>query len=391
MKSFLRVFAFGLWLGCACAAWSQMPAAQKIDRVDIKFRGPASVSEQFIRSNLRLKAGSLYHPESAQDEVQALYATGQFLNIRVTADQADDGGVILTYILQARPRISEIKLVGNKKVNDSKLKKKITVKVGEPLDEQKLFTDSQEMEKLYEKYGYPGSRVDAIPTTDELNGRATVTFQITESPKVKITRIEFIGAAAYPQKVLRKQLKTVQHWMFSWLTGSGVFKQDDYDDDRNTLADYYRSHGYLDFEIKDVKFDHPTPNTLVLRFFVFEGRQYKVGAISFAGATLLPTNAVTPEFKSGPEPKPKTGPAHKAWADGRQFSQAFTMKSGGTFTPDGLEKDRKAIEDFYGSRGYIEVAQGQALNDRANPQRGQRHDGFEVPGGGRPEILRGKN
>jgi outer membrane protein assembly factor BamA len=73
-------------------------------------------------------------------------------------DQADDGGVVLTYIVQARPRITEIKLEGNKKVSDSKLKKKITVKVGEPLDEQKLFTDVQEIKKLYEKYGYPTRR-----------------------------------------------------------------------------------------------------------------------------------------------------------------------------------------------------------------------------------------
>ena len=96
------------------------------------------------------------------------------------------------------------------------------------------------MEKLYEKYGFPGSRVNAIPAIDEASGRGSVTFQITESPKVKITKIEFIGAAAFPQKELRKQLKTIQHWMFSWLTGSGVFKQDDFDDDKNTLADYYQ-------------------------------------------------------------------------------------------------------------------------------------------------------
>ena len=67
-------------------------------------------------------------------------------------------------------------------------------------------------------------------------------------------------------------------------------------------------HGYLDFEIKDVKLDHPTPNTMVIRFYIFEGRQYKVGAILFSGTTLLPTNAVSPGFKPGPEPKPQDQP-----------------------------------------------------------------------------------
>ncbi len=38
------------------------------------------------------------------------------------------------------------------------------------------------------------------------------------------------------------------------------------------------------------------------------------------------------------------------------------MDSGDMFTPDGLTKDSELIEDFYGSKGYIEISQGQALH-----------------------------
>ena len=304
MKLFLRLFGIWLLLGCAPAAWSQT-TGPKIDRVDIKFVGPASVSEQFIRANIRLKAGDIYRPNNTEDDVHALYATGQFYNIRVTVDPADDGGVVLTYIVQARPRITDIKIEGNKKLSDSKLRKKITVKVGEPLDEQKLFTDAQEIKKLYEKYGHPDTQVKYVLNIDENAGRGSVTFEISRKPKVKITQVEFIGAAAFPQKELRKQIKTKQRWMCSWLTGRGVFKQDDFDDDNDALADFYRNHGYLDFEIKDVKLDHPTPNTMVIQFYVFEGRQYKVGAVTFSGTTIFPTNAVSPASIRGRSRSPK--------------------------------------------------------------------------------------
>ena len=360
MKLFFRLFGIWLLLGCASTAWSQT-TGPKIDRVDVKFVGPASVSEPFIRANIRLKAGNIYRPNNTEDDVHALYATGQFYNIRVTVDPAEDGGVILTYIVQARPRISEIKLEGNKKLTDSKLRKKITVKVGDPLDEQKLFTDVQEMQKLYEKYGHPDTQVKYVLNIDENAGRGSVTFEITESPKVKIMRVEFLGAAAFPQKELRKQLKTRQRWMWSWLTGRGTFKQDDFDADRDELVDFYRNHGYLDFEIKDVKLDRPTTNTMVIQFYVFEGRQYRAGAITFGDTTMFPTNAVSPAFNPGPEPRPKTSPAYAAWLRNRKLNKDFTMKTGSIFTPDGLTKDTKAVEDFYGSQGYIEVAQGQAL------------------------------
>ena len=359
MKSFLRLLGVWLLIGCVQLAWSQV-AGPKVDRVDVKYVGPASVSEQFIHANIRLKAGDIYTPSLADNDVHSLYGTGQFYNIRYSIDAQDDGGVVVTYIVQARLRVTDIKLSGNKELSDSKLKKKITVKTGDPLDEQKLFTDVQEIKKLYEKYGYPNTQVKYVfDMFDEPAGRASVTFQIAESQKIKITRVEFDGATAFPQKELRKQIKTRTHWMFSWITGSGVFKQDEFDDDKDALTQFYRNHGYLDFEIKEVKFDRPTASTMALRFVVFEGKQYKVGSVSFNETTMLDTNAVRLDYQLGPEPK--SGPERSDWLRRRDLNRKFAMKSGSIFTPDGLSKDLTALEDYYGSQGHIDVQRGQTL------------------------------
>ncbi|MGP8021515.1 MAG: outer membrane protein assembly factor BamA [Limisphaerales bacterium] len=331
--------------------WSQT-AGLKIDRVDIKYVGPASVSEQFIRSNIRFKAGDFYNASASEADIRNLYSTGQFYNIRVSLDQASDGGVVLTYIVQARPRLTEIKIEGNKKLSASKIRKKITAKIGQPLDEQKLFTDSQEIQKLYEKYGYAGTKVKYVVDVDENAGRGTATFQIAEQPKVKIVKVEFIGAAAFSQRELRKQLKTRQRWMFSWLTGSDVYKEDQFEDDQDALTEFYRSHGYLDFEIKDVKLEHPTPKTMDIRFFVFEGRQYKVGSVKFTGNKIFNDEQVRQGLQyvhDFERERGKLGP------------HGLPMDVGDVFTPDGLDKDVTAVEDFYGSKGYINVRQGPAL------------------------------
>jgi len=360
MKLFLRLFGVWLLLGCAQVAWAQA-AGPKVDRVDISYVGPTNVSEQFIRANISLKAGDSYRPNVTENDVHSLYGTGQFNTIYVLATN-DNSALIVTYIVQARLRITDVKITGNKELSASKIRKKITVKVGEPLDEQKLFTDVQEIKKLYEKYGYPETQVKYVfDTFDDAAGRASVTFQIVESQKIKVTRVEFTGASAFPQKELRKQIKTRAHWMFSWITGSGVFKQDEFDDDKDALTQFYRNHGYLDFEIKDVKFDRPTMGTMALQFNVYEGKQYKMGAVTFTNATLLPTNAISPAFNPGPEPKPKGSPADAAWLRNRKLNADFKMKTGSTFTPDGLDKDTTAVEDFYGSQGYIDVQRGITL------------------------------
>jgi outer membrane protein insertion porin family len=352
MNSIIRPLGVSLVLGCATAALAQS-TGPKIDRVDVKFVGPASVSEEFIRANIKLKSGTVYLPGLTQEDVHELYSTGQFYNIRVAAEPSADGGMVLTYIVQVRPRITDIKIEGNQKLSHSKLKKKITLKVGDALDEQKLFTDVQEMKKLYERYGLADTQVKYILNVDETTGHGSVTFHIEETPKVKIKDVIFENAKAFPQKKLRAELKTRRRWAFSWLTGSGYLKQDEFDGDRERLNDYYREHGYLDFEIKEVKLDRPTTNLMFVKYYVDEGRQYHVGGIKISGTKLF----TDPEIVKGlhavhdyEHSKAKLG-AH-----------GLPMDTGDVFSPGGLTKDTEAVEDFYGSKGYVEISQGKALH-----------------------------
>ena len=340
----------------------------KIDQIDIQYIGPASVSEQFIRSHIQLQAGRNYLPAATESDIHSLYSTGQFYNIRVSVQQEADGGVNLSYIVQVKPRLTEIKIVGNAKMRTSKIRKKITTKVGQPLDEEKLFTDSQAITDYYEKEGFPGTTVKYVTDIDEVAGTGTATFQIIEGHKMKIAQIDFVGAAAFSQYKLRHQLKTRQHWMFSWITGSDLYKEDQFEDDKDALVDFYRSHGYLDFEIKDVRFTYPTPKKMDIQFFVYEGKQYRVGSISFTGTTLLPLDAISPAYNPGPAPKPKYSPAYYAWIRAKKFNKDFAMKTGDVFTPDGLNTTNiNAIQDFYGSLGYISVQRGEGLNVQQIP------------------------
>jgi outer membrane protein insertion porin family len=351
MKLIYRLLLPLLLLGGAPALRAQSAGAT-IDRVDIKFVGPATVSDQFIRVNIRVKKGDIYRPSATQDDVRSLYATGQFYNIRVTTDQSPTGGVILTYIVQARPRVTEVTLEGNKKLSDRKLKKKITVKVGDPLDEQKLFSNVQEMKKLYEKYGYPDTQVKYVLSIDENAGTGRVTYQIVESPKIRITSVDFVGAAAFTQKELRKQIKTRKHWMWSWLTGSGTFKEDEFDADKDTLGTFYRDHGYLDFEIKDIKLANPTTNRLAITFYIYEGKQYKVGAIKFTGNKIFSDAQIIAGMKFN---------HNYQRLKGQPGVNGLVMDVGSIFTPEGLRNDSMAVQDFYGGKGYIDVQQGATL------------------------------
>jgi outer membrane protein insertion porin family len=309
-----------------------------VHSVEIRHVGPAAASDALILSHIRVKPGDKYIPTAVDDDVHNLYATALFYNIRVAPVRTNAGNVALFYVLQGKPRLTSIKYEGNEKFKDGKLEKKITSKVGEPLDERKLFTDKQTIIEMYQKAGYPGTQVEYVINIDEVNGRGTVTFEVKEGFKVKIIDIQFVGAQAFTQKKLRKAIKTRKKWMFTWLTQRGVYKEEKFEDDRELLTQFYRNNGYIDFEIKEVEFQKPTDRTMLIRIHINEGRQYKVGSVSFEGVTMFPTNTVEKDFQ---------------------------LKPGAIFAPSGLGKDVQKVEDFYGSKGHIDVTTAPPGNLRA--------------------------
>lgn len=297
--------------------------------------GPQNVSDALIRANMRVKEGDNYNLRMVDDDVQNLLKTGYFLNVQVTEVRQVEG-VRLTYVLQAKPKLTDIVFKGNKKYSNRRLLKAVTSKIGDPLDERKLFTDVQAIKTKYQKAGYPKTEVKYVPSVEETTGRGSVTFEIVETPKVRITDVSFEGASAFTQKKLRKQIKTRRHWFFSFLTGSGTLKDEQLEDDRDKLADFYRNEGYIDFDIKNIDYNYTGEKKVKLNFQVTEGQQYKVGSVAFQGNKIFSTN---------------------------QLSQDLKMPEGKTFTPKGLNKDIEVVQDKYGSQGYIDTT----ISAKKNP------------------------
>lgn len=326
-----------LLLALACLLGAAPAGAQddaNVYDVVIQHVGPPAVSDSLILANIRVEKGSRYSRNAIDDDVRNLYATGYFYAIQVL-DSYDLGqGYKLIYLLQGNPLLTDIRFEGNQKYKESKLTRTIGSRTGRPMNGRLLFEDSLAIKKLYEKAGYPGTTVEAVQSIDEQAGRATVTFKIEEKSKVRIEDVIFEGATAFPQdgmsswfgKGLQWKIKTRKWWWLSWLTGSGSYKADQFEEDQDKLVDFYRSKGYLDFEIKNVILDTPEPNRMIVRFQVYEGKQYQVGSVAFKGATLIDTNVLSADLK---------------------------MPAGEVFTPQGLYADIESIEDAYGVLGHI--------------------------------------
>lgn len=327
MKSLLRRYSVLLALLVYWVPNAQTQNLPTVKQIEIRHVGPPATSDELIKSNIRVKVGDPITRVAIDDDVRNLYATGFFYNIRV-AEEAIPEGTKLVYVVMGKLTLTDIRFEGNEEMSLAKLKRKVTSKVGEPLDEQKLFKDAQELKKLYQKSGFQKTEVEYKVIPNEATGRGTVTFKIAEAPKIRVDEVYFSGAEAFKQKKLRKTIKTRERWFMSWLTGSGTLKDEQFEDDKEKLGEFYRENGYIDFQIKDVKFDQVTDRKVAITFEIFEGRLYKTGNVEVKGNSLFPTEDITKRLK---------------------------MLAGENFTPGGLNKDTEAIRDFYGEKGYIDT------------------------------------
>jgi outer membrane protein insertion porin family len=311
-------------------AAAQTGPIYRVGTITIKFVGMANISEQIVRANMALREDTDMDEALLDRDIRSLYKTGLFEFIEVKREQA--AGNVVNFVFEVTPkfRVLAVKFEGAKAYKDRRLTKEIKSAANGALDERQIKEDAQKIYEFYQKSGYNQAQVTYSIDRDRQNGFGTVTFKIREGARVKIAAINFVGNDHVKAKKLRKEMETKKWHPFSWLTGGGRLKDDEFDVDLGKLRDYYNEQGYLDVEIAEDKitFDYPKPERLVITIRINEGRLYKIGDISFKG--------------------------NKVYSD-KILRLVPRQKKGQTFVPSKLDKDVETLEEFYGQVGYLQT------------------------------------
>ena len=90
-----------------------------------------------MRANIRVKEGDTYTRAGVDDDVRTLYAHRLFLQHPRGGRAQRRDGIDLLYRGPGQAEADGHQLRGNKKYSNGKLSKKVTSKIGEPLDERK--------------------------------------------------------------------------------------------------------------------------------------------------------------------------------------------------------------------------------------------------------------
>ncbi len=305
-------------------------AGHKVGTITVKFVGTANVNAQIVRANMQVTEGGDIDDTILDRDIRSLYKTGLFEFIETKWQKVDDKTYNLVVEVTPKFRVLAVHYEGPRKIKVARLEKEVKTKPNTALDDRQVKEDSEKIRDYYQKVGYNQVSITYRVDRDRTTGFATVVFLIKEGNRVKIADVRFVGNAHVKAKTLRGLMDTRRWWMFSWITGHGRFKDEQFEDDLDKLRDYYREGGFLDVDIAEDKvvFEYPRPTRLILRIRVNEGRQYHIGTITFEG-NKLHSSAL--------------------------LRRVLRQRSGMLFAPSKLDKDTERLEDFYSKDGYLDT------------------------------------
>ncbi len=290
---------------------------------DIRVEGVQRTDAGTVFNYLPIKVGERIDEEKASAAVKALYATGFFRDVRLEAEND-----VLVVIVQERPTISQIDIVGTKEFEKDVLKKAlkdIGVAESRIFDRSALDRAEQELKRQYINRGFYGVKIVTTVTPQERN-RVAINFTVEEGDVAKIARINIVGAQAFSEAQLIKEMQLSTPGWLTWYTKNDQYSKQKLQADLETLRSYYTNRGYLEFVVDSTQVSiTPDKEDIYLTINITEGPRFTVKDVRLAGDLLLPEE---------------------------ELMRLVQIRPGDVYSRDKLTQSAKAISDRMGSDGY---------------------------------------
>ena len=254
---------------------------QQKDRIaSIDVRGNEILDDDVVLMRLKVQPGDPYDPKVVNAELKNLYDLGYFDDIEIALEDSAEGKQLIINVKE-KPLIQAISVEGAKELDADDLLAAIATKTGAVLNPKVLADDMGKIRELYRKDGFYNAKVDY--KLDQADAkRARLNIVVDEGNKLYVTDIIIQGAKQLEPSELKSQLALSERGMFSWVTGSGILREEILDRDAAALEAYYGNRGFLNAKVGQPEVQYSDKGITVI-FQVEEGTRYKVASVNFSG------------------------------------------------------------------------------------------------------------
>jgi outer membrane protein insertion porin family len=294
---------------------------------EIRIQGNQRVDPDAIKIHISSRAGEPLDQATVDQDVKAIFKMGFFAHVSADTEQ-QAGGVVLTYIVQERPLITDVRFGGMKaiKSTDDKVINAVKLHAGSVLDPTRVEATIQGIKQIYEQKGYLDANV-TFRVVPYANNTGIGVFDVSEGPLVHISEVDFQGNKSISTSVLRNTIATHQHNLLSFFFDTGVLDQKKLQDDVDRITATYYNAGYLNVHVSEPVVTR-VGNSLKVTFVIDEGPVFHVGTVDVAGDLKVPKE---------------------------DLLSKLTVKPKAVFAGAAMQHDVLTLSEVYSDRGYAYV------------------------------------
>lgn len=268
------VFGIRAWLMAAILAVVVTgTSAQSVNRITVE--GNQRVPDSTVVSLIGFTPGQNVSGDDISDAVQRVMASGLF----ETAEIIPVAGGLRVVVVE-RPTVNRISIEGNRRLSDEDLSERVTLSPRRVYSAQQAEADAAAIADAYTS----GARLAASVTPRIIrrpDNRVDVVFEVSEGRVVENERVTFVGNRDFTDRRLRRVIDTKQASLFRQIISRDTYVPERIPFDRQLLTDFYRSRGYVDFQVLDVTTQLSRErDATFITFNVREGQSFNVGRVS---------------------------------------------------------------------------------------------------------------
>lgn len=268
--------------GRAAHAAPPVSGGDPVERIVV--RGTRWIEEAAVLAKVRTQPGDEINADAVQRDLKAVFGTGFFDDVVVRVEEGSEPGkMLLVFEVVEKPAVVNVRLEGNKKINDEDLRELIDVKSFGILNEAKVNETVSLIRDKYTEKGFYLAEIEPeiVPFSE---GQVEVVFNIVENRKVIIQRIDFTGNTSVPDQRIRKFMRTKEGGFAPWLTSTGSYKAELLEEDQQVIQFVFLEEGFLDVKVDPPKvYLSPDKRYIFISFNIEEGPQYTINSVDAAG------------------------------------------------------------------------------------------------------------
>lgn len=330
----VRAAACSLMAACSVAVFgAERPP--RIGAVDIQIEAPPRVDDSWVRSRLSVQAGSPLDPAAVNADVRRLLESRLFADVTVRVEPLEDG-VRLVYVVRRRWTLAEpVRVEGARRLSEKKVREAFGLQPDTPFDETVLCARAESVRQAYREARRPEATVTwRVEELDPEGGLARVVLLVQEGPRCRLKGLTFTGNRHVPIRDLEKGMGQRSPWNpLRWIVPQR-YDEEKLQEGREAVLALYRNRGFLDVEVSEPEVAIGPRGQRWVTFDVHEGPAYRVGTVMLRGVTLFPE---------------------------AEIRRLIRVRSGEPASAELFRASETAIEDFYGSRGYVDTRVGTTL------------------------------